>query len=216
MRVTKKENPELINQSPVEQIIDRVEKEEGKDITETTIKIINKSKRTCLISENLVTLFVVQLQAELSNHNLYKTFENYYNNQGLYKLAKYFNARAAEEYIHHQWVVNYLNSVNAEFQYPEIPITKLEIKDNIYPFEVTVDKEIETTGFINNIVAQASEDKDWLTTAFLYGNGYVEGKLIPEQSEEMKLSMDALNIAKIETDWLTIQDSIHDLYFNRQ
>ena len=79
-----------------------------------------------------------------------------------------------------------------------------------------VDKEIETTGFINNIVAQASEDKDWLTTAFLYGNGYVEGKLIPEQSEEMKLSMDALNIAKIETDWLTIQDSIHDLYFNRQ
>ena len=64
MRVTKKENPELINQSPVEQIIDKVEKEEGKDITETTLKIINKSKRTCLISENLVTLFVVQLQAE--------------------------------------------------------------------------------------------------------------------------------------------------------
>ena len=52
--------------------------------------------------------------------------------------------------------------------------------------------------------------------AFLYGNGYVEGKLIPEQSEEMKLSMDALNIAKVETDWLAIQDSIHDLYFNRQ
>lgn len=216
MRVTKKENPELINQSPVEQIISKVEKEEGKDITETTIKIINKSKRTCLISENLVTLFVVQLQAELSNHNLYKTFENYYNNQGLYKLAKYFNARAAEEYIHHQWVVNYLNSVNAEFQYPEIPITKLEIEDNVYPFEVTVDKEIETTGFINNIVAQALEDKDWLTMAFLYGNGYVEGKLISEQSEEMKLSMDALNIAKVETDWLAIQDIIHDLYFNRQ
>ena len=216
MRVTKKENPELVNQSPVEQIIGKVEKEEGKDITETTVKIINKSKRTCLISENLVTLFVVQLQAELSNHNLYKTFENYYNNQGLYKLAKYFNARAAEEYIHHQWVVNYLNSVNAEFQYPEIPITKLKIEDNLYPLEITVDKEIETTGFINNIVAQALEDKDWLTMAFLYGNGYVEGKLIPEQSEEMKLSMDVLNIAKVETDWLAIQDSIHDLYFNRQ
>ena len=214
MRVVKN-NPEIKNDKPVQEIIEKVEKAEGENSIETTEIVINKEIRDCLISDKLITLFITQIQSELSNHNLYKTFESYFNKQGLFKLAKYWNSRASEEYIHHQWVVNYLNVCNVEFQYPEIPITKVEIKDNIDTFKITVDKEIETTGFINNIMNQAIEEGDWLTVAFLNGNGYVEGKLIPEQIEEMKLSMDAYNIAKIDTDWLAKQDSIHDLYFNK-
>lgn len=214
MRVIKN-NPEIKNDKPVQEIIEKVEKAEGENSIEITEAVINKEIRDCLISDKLITLFITQIQSELSNHNLYKTFESYFNKQGLFKLAKYWNSRASEEYIHHQWVVNYLNACNAEFQYPEVPITKIEIKDNIDTFKITVDKEIETTGFINNIMNQAIEEGDWLTVAFLNGNGYVEGKLIPEQIEEMKLSMDAYNIAKIDTDWLAKQDSIYDLYFNK-
>ena len=66
---------------------------------------------------------------------------------------------------------------------------------------------------IYNILNKATEKGDWITVAFLFGNGMVEGKLIPEQSEEMKLSMDTLNIAEMDTDWITKQDSIYSLYF---
>lgn len=38
--------------------------------------------------------------------------------------------------------------------------------------------------------------------------------LVQEQIEEQKISMDVYNIAKQDTDWLTKQDTIYDMYFS--
>lgn len=213
MRVHK--NPSIQNQEPLKEAVDKVKQAEGSDSMETTEKVINKSQRKSLISDEMALLFITQLQSELANHNLYNTFASYYNQKGLYKLVDYWKGRASEEYLHHQWVFNYLNQCNVFFEYPEIPIIKVSIEDDLDPFKFTVDREIETTGSINNIMNLAIDEKDFLTIAFLLGNGTVDGKLIPEQSEEMKLSMEALNIAKRDTDWLAKQDVIYNLYFKQ-
>lgn len=198
-------NPAL--EKPIDMAIEKV----GSKTMETTEKVISKEQRNCLLSDKLIEMFVFQLQSELANHNLYRTFANYFNSQGLVKLTKYFNSRADEEWTHHLWIYDYLNECNAVFPYPDIAITKIDIKDNLVPFTATVDVEIETTGSIYNIMNQAKEEGDYITVNFLNE----AGKLIPEQLEEQKLSMDVLNIAKQDTDWLTKQDSIYELYYKQ-
>ena len=211
MRVYK--NPYLDDEEALEEDSKEIEKNEGDDSMKDTEKSINKDLRKCLISKEVSLLFITQLQHELANHNLYKTFASYYNEKGLFKLVKYWEGRAAEEYIHHQWIYNYLNQCNVYFEYPEIPNIKVKFDNLTTPFKATVDREIETTGGINNIMNQAMKEGDYLTMSFLLGTGTVEGKLIPEQSEEQKLSMDALAIASENDGWLAIQDAIYSLYF---
>lgn len=207
-------NPAVENEKPYKEAEEVVNKANGNNTMADTDKAINKERRECTISKNMVSLLVTQLRAELANYNLYNTFATYFNKEGLHKLAKYYEGRANEENLHHKWILNYLHVCDAEFQYPEIPIIKVDITDRLMPFRNTVDREIETTGGINFIINQALKEQDWATFAFLMGNSPVEGKLCPEQIEEEKISREALKLASADTDWLTKQDSIYDLYFN--
>ena len=72
MRVHK--NPSIQNQEPLKEAVDKVKQAEGSDSMEITEKVINKSQRKSLISDEMALLFITQLQSELANHNLYNTF----------------------------------------------------------------------------------------------------------------------------------------------
>lgn len=132
-----------------------------------TEQTIDKSRRVCTLSHVMIEMLVKQLGAELSNHNLYRTFANYFSCQGLPKLEEYFILRADEEDNHHNWILWYLNYNDAEFQYPRIEAINVDIPNRAYPFEATVDREIETTESINKIVKQAIQEGDWATEAWL-------------------------------------------------
>lgn len=214
MRMIKNENPAAVSQAPYKEAEEIVKQSPGPETMEGTNRAINKERRLCTISTNMVNLLVTQLRAELSNYTLYNTFATYFNKQGLHKLAKYWEARANEEDLHHKWILGYLHRCDAEFEYPDVPATNLDITNNLMPFEATVDREIETTGGINFIVNQAMKESDWATFSFLMGDDEEEGMLVKEQIEEEKISRETLKIAKQDTDWLTIQDYIYELYFN--
>ena len=51
-------------------------------------------RRTCTLTKPMIELLVKQMGVELSNHNLYITFANYYKFEGLTKLREYFKRRA--------------------------------------------------------------------------------------------------------------------------
>ena len=213
MRVIEGKNPAVVNQEPYNEAKQVVQKEAGPETMKGTEEAINKERRRCTISTHMVDLLVTQLRAELSNYTLYSTFANYFNKEGLHKLAKYWEGRAEEENLHHKWIMGYLHLCDADFTYPEVPITKLDITSKLMPFEATVDREIETTGGINIIVNEAIKESDWATFTFLTGDSTETGRLVKEQIEEEKISRGVLSIARQETDWLTIQDSIYNLYF---
>lgn len=122
-----------------------------------------------------------QLKHEMYNHNLYMSFSNFYGVQGLTILEEYYKLRAKEEYLHAEWVRKYLNENDAAYIYPEIPAISETFEDNITPFKLTVDKEIETTQMIYEIVDQAFEEGDWATFNWLNGNNDEVGRLIQEQ-----------------------------------
>lgn len=167
-------------------------------------------KTECRLSNEMIDKLVDQIHHELYNHNLYKTFANFFLVEGLMKLHQYYVARANEELVHHNWIVDYLNANHIEFKYPAIPEISESFDDYITPFELTLEKEIETTNLINVMVELALKEKDWLTFNWLMkDNG---AKLVAEQREEESISRTALNIANQDDSWISKEAAILDAY----
>lgn len=173
-----------------------------------------KARRKGTLSEEMIKMLVYQMAHELENHNMYKTFAAYFYRNDLSKLGVYFDERAAEENLHHQWIYNYLTECDAEFTYPQVPAINLDITDHVMPFRLTVDKEIETTLGINQIVNRATEEGDWATFTFLMGDDPKTSKLVLEQREEESVSRTVLGLAEAEGSWLRKQNSILEFYRN--
>lgn len=185
----------------------------GKSSVAGIEKMINKGMRKFLISDKMIELLNNQLQDEFINHNLYRSFSLYFRSMGIDTLCEYFELRAKEELVHHEWIYGYLKYCGIPLQYPQIPATNVDVDDELMPFKLTVDKEIETTSTINEIAKVALAEGDYGTFSWLNGNGPVPGKLIPEQTEEMSVSNTVLNIAKrTDADWVAKGDSILSFY----
>lgn len=156
-------------------------KEQNNDLKIAHSEVDPIKRRICTLSNKMVELLLRQLSHELYNHNLYRSFANYYGINGLAVLESYYIKRAEEEKLHHDWIINYLNYNDAAVVYPEIPVIKEDWNDLVTPFKLTVDKEIETTNLIKEMVDYSLAEKDWFTFAWLMGNSPIEGKLLPEQ-----------------------------------
>lgn len=171
-------------------------------------------RRLCPLSDKLRDMFVHQLQHELKNFTLYNTFSVYYSCRGLEKLGKYYKARADEELEHQEWIMDYLADCDAQFDYPEIPDNKNpKIEDDLMPFRLTIDREIETTDLIRKIADEALAEHDYMTFSFLIGT-YNNGRLIPEQVEEESISRNAFDIMSTDDHILKKQDQVYEFYFS--
>lgn len=162
-------------------------------------------RRITTVSDAVGKLLVNQISHELFNHNLYRTFANYFAAEGIVDLEKYYIHRAEEELTHHRWIVDRLNEVDYVFKYPSVDQVTDDFDDYVTPFKLTVDKEIETTELINNIAKAAMEEGDWQTFT------WIQGKLIAEQHEEETTSRTALDIMSQDKD-LTIFDKAEKIY----
>ena len=63
-------NPAVDNEEPYKKAEKVVDKAEGTNSMADTNKAINKERRECTISKDMISLLVTQLRAELSNYNL--------------------------------------------------------------------------------------------------------------------------------------------------
>lgn len=170
------------------------------------------NRREQTISNEVAQLMIDQISRELYNHNVYRTYANFYYQRGLCKLFDYYQLRAFEEYNHHSWLFDRLTQCGVEFEYPKVDaiksehiITKLEES-----FPNTVSLEIETTGWINGIVKQCIKEGDYTTEQWL------KEVMLGEQHEEENISRHIQAITEDDTDWLTKQDTILSYYNNRE
>lgn len=167
------------------------------------------------LSDSLRDLFVCQLQHELKNYTLYNSFAVYFSCKGLEKLGKYYKGRADEELVHQNWIMEYLTDCDAQFEYPAIPVNENQkVDDDLTPFRMSVEREVETSGMIRHIADTAMAQGDWMTLSFLLGT-YNQARLIPEQIEEESLSRTALDIMSTDDHILKKENRIYDLYFNK-
>jgi ferritin len=161
-------------------------------------------------SNEIIDKLIAQIGHEMYNHNLYSGFASYYKSLGLEKLCTYYIQRANEELEHHKWIVDYLHENHINFKYPEIPEITEKYDDPTTPFELTLEKELETTDLILEIVDLAQEKKDWLVFNWLMRD--TAPCLVAEQREEESISRTALAIAKQDDTWISKEDAILNAY----
>lgn len=150
------------------------------------------NRKLQLISKELSDLMVKQIAHELKNHNLYKTFANYFSVEGITDLEDYYNKRAHEEYEHHRWLSDFLSEADVKYMYPAVEINEEKFTDYVTPFVQTVEREILTTDMLYAIHKKAVEEGDHMTASWLYD------KLIKEQIEEENISRMARTIIEEE------------------
>lgn len=138
-------------------------------------------------------MLVKQLAHELKNYNLYMTLVNYFSVKGIEDLAEYYRKRADEELLHHKWCMEYLTDADITFTYPAVEINTEKFEGFEKPFEITVEREIETTNMIYAIRGAAFEEKDFMTVQWL------DEYLIKEQIEEEDVSRMAWTIISEDT-----------------
>ena len=171
------------------------------------------------ISAKLIKMLVKQRSDELYNMNLYSYFANVLDMLGLHMLAKYYDGRSNEEFLHHKWINEFLRSVymdNSAIEFDKFDQVNrveadIDCKNIILIFELTMKAELETTNNIFAILEQAKEERSFFTSKWLN-----DKFLIGEQREEEKTSIKALQIARMDVDWLTKEQSIYDMYFNKK
>ena len=152
------------------------------------------NRKTCRISPEIGQLCVKQLAHELKNRNLYLTFANYFSVAGINDLAEFFQKRSEEENNHHYWVKEFLDDANYQFEYPVVEKNDVTIKNMMDPFIAQIDREILTTNMIYAIYDQALNEKDYMTTSWLYD------KLVKEQLEEESLALTCRDIMEQDAD----------------
>lgn len=160
---------------------------------------IDISRRDKTMSDKVAGMLVTQLSHEIRNHNIYRTFQNFYALAGLDKIATYYEMRALEELEHHNWIRERFDECDVPFSYIAVEPVEYELdpEDLIEPFRLTVDIEIQTTEAINQIANIVKEEDDEQTYYWL------QKTLIDEQHEEESTSRTALDIAKLDGDWMT-------------
>lgn len=163
------------------------------------------NRKQKLISEGLSNLLVKQLAHELKNYNLYKQFANYFKVEAIDALGEYFEKRASEELNHHNWILDYLTNGDVQFSYPAIEANGVTVKSYLEPFQLTVEREIETTQMLYTLYEAAKAEKDYMTAIWL------ERPLILEQIEEENTSRAALEIMEEDANLFTKAGKILDL-----
>ena len=121
------------------------------------------------------------------------SFASYFALDGIADLEKYYRKRAAEELLHHQWIMDYLSAGDFVFKYPAIELNTENPASQLDPFRMTVDREIQTTQMIYAIYDAACAEKDYMTVSWLLE------KLIKEQVEEENTSRTAKAIMEEDT-----------------
>lgn len=159
------------------------------------------NRKLQLISKELADLMIAQIAHELKNHNLYKSFANFFSVEGISDLEEYYNKRAHEEYNHHQWLIDFLNEADVKIIYPMIEKNTEVFEDYVTPFKQTVDREILTTQMLYKIYEQATTEKDFMTASWMFS------RLIPENLEEENLSRLVLTVIEEERSDIFIKAS---------
>lgn len=151
-------------------------------------------RKLCLISPDLGQILVKQIAHELKNYNLYVSFANYFETEGIVDLGTYYYKRAEEEKHHSEWIEKYLTDADYKFIFPQIEKNEVTFETYIDPFILTVEREIETTQMLYNVVELTMKEKDYMTYEWMLRT------LIAENREEENTSRMARSVMEQEAD----------------
>ncbi|MDR3619481.1 MAG: ferritin [Paludisphaera borealis] len=140
-----------------------------------------------LISEKINAEFNRQIGHELGNANQYLAIATYFEQDGLFGLAKIYYKQSDEERDHAMKFVKFLIDAGGTAKIPAIAEPKNGFDSAVDAAQLAYDSEVKTTQQIYALVALATEEKSYIALNFL--QWFLSEQLEEVSSAETRLSV---------------------------
>ncbi len=108
-----------------------------------------------------------QINAEIYSSYLYVSMGMYFESADMSGAAKWMNAQAQEELVHAEKFMNYVNERSGRVILEAIEKPPVEWESGLATFEAALDHERKVSSLINELVALARSENDYMTDNFL-------------------------------------------------
>ena len=142
-----------------------------------------------LISNKVIQSINQQIGNEFGASLQYTAISNYFSDEGLLELAKFFSQQADEERDHALKFNKFVLDSGGHVEIPAIPAPRCSFKSTLEALQLSVDWEHEVTRQINAIYALAAKEDDYVTQNFL-------SWFLKEQLEEVSTMDTLVKVAK--------------------
>jgi ferritin len=142
-----------------------------------------------LLKQAVVDAINKQIIEEFAASDQYLAIAFYFDRETLPELCGYFRAQAQEEYGHAMKMLQYLSDAGAHPIIPATPQPKNHFETAEECVQLALDQELKVTRQINELVALAAQENDYLTREFLQW-------FVMEQLEEVSSMSDLLNVVQ--------------------
>ncbi len=153
-----------------------------------------------MLSDNLLSSLNKQVSNEFYSSYLYLQMASWFDHRSLVGFANWMKMQAQEEAAHTMILFNYILERGSMVDLGAIPSPQAEYSSPLEVFEKTLEHEQKVTAAINNLMAMATEEKDYATKAHL-------DWFISEQVEEEAGVSDILGKLKL------VGDDSNGLFF---
>jgi ferritin len=116
-----------------------------------------------MLTKNLQTAIVEQLNKEFHSAYLYLGMSTYCSNEGFNGASSWFLVQYQEEVSHGMKIFKYLEDQNAEISLPDIKAVKVKYKSLLDVFKKSLEHEQSMTKNLNNLSDIAMQEKDHAT-----------------------------------------------------
>jgi ferritin len=152
-----------------------------------------------LISKEINDAMNKQIGSELGASNQYLSIASYFDNDNLPELSDFFFRQSDEERTHALKFLHYILDAGGAIEIPAIPASPKKIESAEAAAQMALDWELEVTRQINDIMALAVEQKDYIAQQYL--NWFVN-----EQLEEVSTMDELLGVIRRAGDQLLLVD----------
>ena len=144
-----------------------------------------------MLNKKVSELLNDQINKELYSAYLYLDFSIFYEEKGLSGFANWYKIQAQEERDHAMLMLEYLQINSEKVTLLAVDKPDKVMKELIDPLKFGLEHEQYVTSLINNIYAEAYENKDFRTMQFL--DWFVKEQLEEEKNaEDMITKMELL------------------------
>ena len=160
-----------------------------------------------LLSQSIIDTMNFRVQQEEHSARLYHQMELWFKDKALKNLAKLYATYVEDETTHADWAKSFLLDYNLQPELKALPSPFAEYTSPMDIFEATLEHELLVTQQVNELTELAYKEKNYVLVALGL-------KYTAEQQEELGKSYDLINIAKLTTDLLVLDQYVGENLIN--
>lgn len=133
-----------------------------------------------MLSEKMSKMINEQINRELESAYIYQAMELYFVSNNLSGFQNFFHVQVQEELAHAHLMIDYVNRLGGKIELEAINKPNHNFDSVLDVFETALTHERKVTSWINNIMGEAIDERDFSTQS--YFKWFVDEQIEEEES----------------------------------